>query len=488
MENIIKPYPHQEEILERSKTQKSLALLWDMGSGKTFATINMIRQRLYENQGMMKILILTPQVTLFNWKEEFKKFSKIPPECIWLGNQTGKKRVEHLRTVTKVKGGSLNRPCIYIVNWEALGNEDIMDSLLEWQPEIIVGDELHLIKNYKAKRAIAAVKLADKTRRNGGYIYGLTGTAILNSVADIYMQYRFLDGGKRFGENFFVFRNKYMFDANASWSNRPGHYASYEPRIDMFEELNQKIYEIATKVTKEECMKHLPPLIKIRREVKMSPEQSRMYKEMKNDFITFVAEKKEEGVSSAVVANLAITKALRLMQIVSGFAVDEEGVVHEIKNNPRLAYTQELVEEITANNKVILWCSFKNNYKQLGKMCEKLEIGHVYLTGQMSASEKQEAMHEFQNNPETRVIIANRRAGGIGVNLTAAAYSIVFSRNFSLGEERQSEARNHRGGSEVHEKIIKIDLIAEKTIDEVLLAALEGKQDLAQAVLAYGGM
>ena len=94
-------------------------------------------------------------------------------------------------------------------------------------------------------------------------------------------------------------------------------------------------------------------------------------------------------------------------------------------------------------------------------------------------------MSEFKNNSKVRVVIANRRAGGIGINLVEASYSINYSRNFSLGEELQSESRNHRGGSQIHEKITKIDIVAKDTIDELLLEALQNKHDLNKRIINF---
>ena len=97
--------------------------------------------------------------------------------------------------------------------------------------------------------------------------------------------------------------------------------------------------------------------------------------------------------------------------------------------------------------------------------------------------EKNEHVNQFQLDDQVKVLIGNRAAAGIGINLTAASYSIVYSRNFSLGEELQSEARNYRAGSEVHEKITKIDLVAKDTIDEHVLKELYNKQDLSDKIL-----
>jgi SNF2 family DNA or RNA helicase len=102
----------------------------------------------------------------------------------------------------------------------------------------------------------------------------------------------------------------------------------------------------------------------------------------------------------------------------------------------------------------------------------------------MTDKARQEAIDSFQNDPSVRVMIANPAAGGVGVTLTAASYMIYYSRDFSLENDLQSEARCHRGGSEAHEKITRIDIVAPGTIDEVILEALERKENLATKILA----
>jgi SNF2 family DNA or RNA helicase len=484
MNYLIPPYPHQEDIVHRSLDQKNLALLWEMGTGKTGGLINILRLQFARRKRVMKTLILTPLVTIYNWKEEFARFSRIPQDDILVLDCNGKRRNTLLvKFLTEKSTNLLEKNRIVIVNWEALQTKSFCEILHEWSPEILVGDELHTIKNYKSKRAKEAVKLADEAE----HVYGLTGTPILNSIQDIYMQYRFLDGGNLFGRNFFTFRNTYLMDENAAWSGRANHFPKYVARPETYGELTKKIYSIATRITKDECLKDLPPLIKTKRYVELGKEQARMYKEMRDQFVTYVNSLQEDGTAPAVVAQLAVTKALRLQQITSGFTKDENEKEHILPENPRLDITRSLLQEICPNHKVILWCSFKANYTMLGNLCEELGLKHVFITGDMNIKEKQEAMNEFRKCPDTRVIIANRRAGGIGINLVEASYSIVYSRNFSLGEEKQSEARNHRGGSQIHEKITKIDLVAKGTIDELVLGALENKQKISDQVIDWVG-
>lgn len=485
MEFLVKPFPHQLEAIKLSQQHKHLALLWEMGCGKTFGVINIIRLKCIEANRVKKTLIFGPIVTLYNWQEEIAKFSKIPSDRVHVLNGTGKKRVEQLERAILNHTGKPERLSIVICNWEALRTKEVYQLLMKWRPEIIVGDELHKIKSHNSITAKKAVEIADVCRKIGGNVYGLTGTMILNSIEDVYMQYRFLDGGKTFGTNFWRFKHTYMYDENAGWQGEK-RFSKWSPRPEMFKDLHDKVYRIASRVTKEEAMPFLPPLIKEKRYVELSKEQARMYKEMKTEFITFLQQQEKDKIPPAVTAQLAITKALRLMQIVSGFVKDEEGNETLIPgNNPRLEACEDLLREITPNHKVILWCSFKQNYKQLGKLCDKLGLKHVFIYGGQNAKERNEGVQSFQKDDSVRVLIGNRGAGGIGINLTAASYSIVFSRNFSLGEEKQSEARNHRGGSEIHTKITKIDLIAKNTIDEQVLIALQNKQKISDLIIDW---
>lgn len=471
----MKAYTHQVEILEQSKSLPNLALFWDCGTGKTKGLIDILRYKYNLKKDISPTLILSPLVTLFNWKNEFKLWSGVPLERICILGCSGKKRIKTLSEQMKKDPN-----CIIVVNYEALQNDEFYRLLVNWEPEIVVADEIHLLKNHKSKRAKKAVSIADKAK----YRYGLTGTPILNSITDVFFQYRFLDGGKTFGKSFWVFQDKYMYDENSAWRSRPGYFPKLRPRPEKFDELQEKMYKIASRVKKEECL-DLPPLIEVVKLLELSKEQARMYKQMQQEFITFVQDHKDACKTKAVVANLALTKALRLQQIVSGFVKTEEGDIIEIKDNPRLKLTEELVTSIVPKHKLIIWCSFRHNYQQLGKMLKRLNIEHVFLTGQMTVLQKQEAINAFTNKISTRVIVANRRAGGIGINLTEASYSIVFSKNFSLGEERQSEARNYRGGSGMHEKITKINLVARGTIDELVSDSLGNKQKLSTRIIDW---
>lgn len=225
----------------------------------------------------------------------------------------------------------------------------------------------------------------------------------------------------------------------------------------------------------------LPPLIKLKELVPFGAEQKKAYDEMEKNLVAFVNTKHNE--SEAVVAQMAMTKALRMLQIASGYIETEQGTLHEFKENPKLDRLEELLAESAYDNKVIIWCSYRHNYVMVERVCKKLGLKYVFLTGDQNTKQKGENIDLFNNDPSINAIIANRASGGVGCNLTSARYSYVYSRNFSLAEELQSEARNYRGGSQIHESIVKVDLATRESLDEHVLEALTNKHDVSKQIL-----
>lgn len=451
-----------------------------MGTGKTGATINILRGRYALHGHLLRTLILAPPVVLKNWQREFGLHSRISNNMVVVLRGSGAKRVHQLKeAVYNEDSQTYDRSLILLTNYEALENKEIAQILDWWAPEILVADESQRCKNFKSKRAIAVTKLADKTKHN----YILTGTPILNSSMDLFMQYRILDRGETFGKNFYAFRGQYFEDKNAGMPSHI-HFPQWVPRTGTYQEFQARIYNKGLRATKAECL-DLPPLIKTTREVDLNDEQKRMYKEMRDEYLTFVKTQKDSQKPRAVVAQLAVTKALRLQQIVSGFAKDEQGQVHALADVPRLRVLRELLEEIVPTEKVIVWAVFKENYAQLRRVCEELGFGFAEIHGDVSANDKEKSLSRFEKDPTCRVMIANQAAGGIGVNMVAASYSIYYSKNFSYGDDAQSESRNHRGGSERHDKITRIDLVAAGTIDELVNEALKMKKNIGELILDW---
>ena len=473
--NQIKPlWQHQLDGIKLSVVKKDLGLLFEQGTGKTRTMIEILRRKYAEAGKLRKTLIFAPVIVCENWKKEFKMYSKVNQSDILVLTASGKKRIEEF---TKAVGPTLSSAKIVVTNYEAAQMEDFYKLIMMWQPEILVCDESQRLKNHESKRAKAVMHLADLSQHN----YILTGTPILNSAMDVFMQFRVLDRGETFGKNFYSFRNQYFQDANAGFKSKQNYFPKWEERVDTYGELQDRIQKKAIRVLKKDCL-DLPPLVRTQLPVTLSKEQAKAYREMYTDYITWIDSKSSEP--KAIVAQLAITKALRLQQIVSGFVNDENGTAHRLPC-PRLDVLEDLLTSIDASAKIIIWATFKENYKQIAEVCQR--VGRVYkeLHGDISHKDREIGMNEFRTDPSVTVMIANQGAGGVGVNLVEASYSIYYSKGFKLEDDLQSSARNYRGGSEMHSKITRIDLVCNGTIDELINEALENKEQIGNQILGW---
>lgn len=485
-------WQHQIDTIEECKDRNFYALFWQMGTGKTCGIINILRRKFIQEQRFLKTLILTPLSVVNQFAKEWAKFGGPQYQRLVLP-MLGTTKQRKINLLKNHKGN------ICITNHDVMNVADILEALWREKFEVIVVDESHKFKDAKAnrtKKLLALVEgklLGEKTvLRNGRrvkvkqilgahdpikYRFIMTGTPILNSVMDIYPQSKILND-KIFPEaNYYIFRNKYMENTNAlkSWATFP----KFVEKAGSNEYISKTIYKHANRVLKEDCL-DLPPLVKIRKEVELGKEQGRLYKEMEKQFIAYLEEYSKD---KAMVAEIVLTKGLRLLQILCGVFVDDDAdkTVSVIKDNQRIKVLEDTLEEI-GSNQAIIWTSFKSVYTQIEALLKRMDIPYSNIIGGQNISERQEGIEKFQDG-EVRVMLANQAAGGTGINLTAANYMIYYNRTYSLADDLQSEARNYRGGSEIHDKVTRIDLFSPGTIDETIMEALHNKMDIAKAVV-----
>lgn len=463
-------WEHQKQGIKRGIEQTDFAFFFQVGTGKSRTAIEVLRSHYNTHRRIMMTFIFCPVIIVDNWKREILKFSKTPESYIHCLSGSIKDRIKILN---EKKAG------IYITNYDALTSNDFARAVLSLHPEILILDEAHRCKNIQAKRTKQLIQISKdmQLRKQNGkpiYRYLLTGTPILNSQIDIFSQFLILDGGETFGSNFYAFRASYFYDKNAAMP-KSRYFPNWVPIPTKQDELSLKIGNKSMNAQKKDCL-DLPPLIKQNIYVEMGKEQKRVYDEMKKDFITYLND-------SACVANLAITKALRLQQVLSGYIPLEDGTVYEFKENPRLDALKELLSDIAPHHKIIVWSVFRHSYAQIAKVCEELKLKYVEVTGDTPTKEKIKNVDAFNNDHDVRVYISNPQASGLGITLTASSYSIYYSRNFSLENDIQSEARNYRAGSERHDKVTRINIICPNSLDSLISESLEEKQNLADKIL-----
>jgi SNF2 family DNA or RNA helicase len=460
-------WKHQQDAVDRAQIVNDLAIFYDTGTGKTLTMIEILRKIYNAEKQIVPTLILTKLSVVNQWKQEFLKFSKIPADRILALTGEGKKRTMALQKVKE--------PVIIITNYEAVQIESFYQELKKKGIRIVILDESHSCKDASSKRAKKIYPLCDQAARR----FLLTGTPLPNGLLDIFGQYRALDKNI-FGDNFYIFRARYFYDKNAGMPAQR-HFPDWTPLPDTADKFAKILATTSVQAKKEQCI-DLPPLLKIKQEVELGEDQAKAYLEMEKEFITAIGEK----VTSA---EFAMTKSIRLQQIACGFLVPDEipgekrGAPVWFKDVPRLTRFKDTLESI-GPSKVIVWTTFQPTYKVLAEIAEKLGRKVCFLTGEQSAKEKQESIDNFcRSGCDT--LIAHPEAGGVGVNLTEAAYSIYYYRGYSLTQFLQSEARNFRGGSNMHEKITHYHITAPSTIDGIITLALLDKQNVAEKVLAW---
>lgn len=463
-------WKHQIEAVELGKKTPDIALLMDMGVGKTRTALEILRARINENRRILRTLIIGPAAVLHNWRNEIAMYTKIPLDRVFVLQGSIAEREKIVSVLPKES--------IFITNYEGFANSKFGNAFIYHPPEFLILDEAHRVKGVSALRTKTLIKISDSMNNLPvKYRMMLTGTPVLNNELDLFAQYRILDGGKRLGKNFFQFRAQYFEDKNR-YMPKHAHFPKWVPKASSRDMLKAKIGEISIHASKDECL-DLPPLVRVTVPVELGHDQKKAYMDMKQEFLAFC----DKGVA---VAQLAITKALRMQQILSGFLKLEDGQIHRFEVNPRAKALLELLEDIAPQHKVIVWSIFHEDHEVVRKSCQELKLEYAELTGQIT--DKQSEIDRFQKDENCRVMIASQAAGGTGVNLTEASYMVYYSRGYSLEHDMQSEARAYRGGSEKHKSITRIDIIADGTIDNAVLKALQAKKDLSTDILQLANM
>lgn len=454
-------WKHQQVAVERARQEPHLAIFHDPGLGKTRSVIEALREDFNSHKRVSRTLIICPLSTCRQWRNAWVAHSKIGDRDIAVLTGDGKKRTAIIE----------KDPKISITNFEGVQIKAFYAALLKWSPEIVVIDESHRLRDSESVRAGKIYPLCLAARRR----FILSGTPILNSLLDIFGQYKALDP-TLFGSKFWNFKRAYFYDKNANMP-RHLHFPDWKPLPTAARDIAAVIAKTAVHAKKSECL-DLPDLVSVTVPVDLSPGQRKAYESMEKEFVAELGE-----VTS--IAEFAMTKTLRLQQILAGFVSEAAGKEPAwFDDVPRLTALKEILEKLEGQQ-VIVWTNFKPTYAKIGEICAKMNLSYVFLTGEQSIAEKEQNIQSFVSG-ETRVIISNPSAGGTGVDgLQAAPFAVYFSRGYSAEHFWQSRDRNHRGGSEIHDKITHYHLVVECTIDEVILAALSKKESIAESVVKW---
>jgi len=464
------PYDHQRVALEDSWSAEYYALFMEMGTGKTKVAIDTMAI-LYEAEKLKAVLIIAPKGVYDNWvKGEIpihlpKRITR--QVCRWIPSKTKKFEEELMDFIVK-KDPILK---IFVMNVEAFstprGTEAATAFLYQNPANMVVVDESTTIKNRKAARTKNIMSL----QRHSKYRRILTGSPITKSPMDLFSQCGFL-AEKSLGFNsFYAFQGRYANIQQRTMGHRSFQQVMGYRRLD---ELSEKLDVFSNRVLKMDCL-DLPAKVYTRRDVELTPEQEKLYRQMKK-----LALAKLDNGELATTASV-LTQIMRLQQICCGHLMPDDGAIQLIKNN-RLTELLNLVEEM--QGKAIIWATYTHDILQISKeLSERFgpESVATYY-GDTEQDARQEIVNDFQDmeNP-LRFFVGQPRTGGYGITLTAATTVIYYSNSYDLEIRLQSEDRAHRIGQT--NKVTYIDLVSPNTIDEKILQALRSKIDIAGQVL-----
>tara|TARA_R100001143_G_C3337173_1_gene122470 strand:- start:409 stop:1203 length:795 start_codon:yes stop_codon:yes gene_type:complete len=240
------------------------------------------------------------------------------------------------------------------------------------------------------------------------------------------------------------------------------------------DELTEKLSEHSFRVRKEDCL-DLPDKIYTKREVALTKEQQKAYKQMKK-----LALAKLDSGELSTTQNV-LTQLMRLQQICCGNLTDDDGKIHPLPSN-RIKELMEVCEEI--QGKAIIWATWTMDIRSIAKAlrdCYGVQAV-ASLHGETPDSERPRIVKDFQDRQsELRFLVGHPKTGGHGLTLTAASTVIYYSNSYDLELRVQSEDRAHRITQT--NKVTYIDLISPKTIDEKIVKSLRDKINVADQIL-----
>ena len=461
-----KPYKHQLTALEKSWNRETYAYFMEMGTGKTKVLIDNAAM-LYDKGKINGILIIAPKGVVGTWYNQ-----EIPTHLpdhienvstLWQANITKKKK-EQLDMLFAT-GEKLH---ILVMNVEALSTTkgvEFATKFLNSHNTLMAIDESTTIKNPKAKRTknIVTLSMLAKYRRI------LTGSPVTKNPLDLFSQCYFLDPFHLGHESYYSFRMRYAIMKTANISGRQIQLVHGFKNLG---ELSDKLKPFSYRVLKEDCL-DLPDKIYMKRQIKLSSEQLRLYDQMRKEALATLNGKKVTTVN-------ALTQLMRLHQITCGHFTADDGTTQRIPNN-RISELMDVLDEI--EGKAIIWAHYQWDIKDIIKEIVKVHgpgsvVDYYGLTPQ---DERQGNIRKFQEDDKCRFIVGTPQTGGYGITLTAANTVIYYSNGYDLEKRLQSEDRAHRIGQK--KSVTYVDINAEETVDEKIVKSLRKKINIASEVL-----
>ncbi|PRA08865.1 MULTISPECIES: DEAD/DEAH box helicase [unclassified Paenibacillus] len=433
------PHQYQAYATLRILDTPFIGLFLEMGLGKTVSTLTAIDQLLNDYFEAEKVLVIAPlRVADDTWAREIHKWDHLG----------------HLR-ISKVLGSVDQRrkalksdADIWVINRENV--EWLVGEYgSKWPFDTVVIDELSSFKNHQSKRFKALRRIRPMIKR----LIGLTGTPAPNSLLDLWAPVYLLDQGERLGKTVSAYRDRYFVPGECS-----GHVVyNWKQKKESEDRIYEAISDIAVSMKAEDWLE-LPERIDRTVTVRLAGKAAELYKKLEKELLI-------EYADADVVAQTAAVLSNKLLQMASGAVYDEDRGVKQI-HDAKLDALEDVIE--AANGKPVM--VFYNFQHSLSRIRQRFPQAQILRKGK----DGNEDIRAW-NNDEIPLLLLHPKSAGHGLNLQESSCRTVvwFDQIWSLEEDQQANARVHRQG--VKHNIVVIRLVAEGTMDEDAVAALERK-------------
>lgn len=416
----------------------------DMGLGKTLQAITFL-QYLKEKDSAGTQLIICPTSLIFNWENELDKFCPALKYHTYYGNQRSFD-VEHFEKFD-----------IILTTYGTLRLDIGHLSQFNWN--YIILDESQAIKNPEAQVTKSLSLLKAKNRLI------MSGTPVQNNTMDLFAQFNFINPGFLGNKEFFKREFADPID-------------KYGDKLKS-EQLRRMVYPFMLRRTKEQVATDLPDKTETVIWCTMGKAQRSVYDEYKNYYRNLLLKKiDEEGIGKSGI--YVLEGLLRLRQICDHPLLIKDSL--EMINDS--VKTEELMREIQENSgghKLLVFSQFTEMLQLIGKELELAGIAYCYLDGSTPAAKRKIEVERFQQDETIQVFLISLKAGGVGLNLTAADYVYLVDPWWNPAAEQQAIDRTHRIGQT--RKIFAYKMICKDTVEEKILKLQEKKKSLADDLI-----
>jgi superfamily II DNA or RNA helicase len=421
----------------------------DMGLGKTVQTLALLLwlKKDEAGPGARPSLVVAPTSVLPNWQREAERFAPSLKVVAYDGPDREKKRL------------SLSKTDLVVTSYALLRRD--AEVLRKTRFRYVVLDEAQHVKNPASLGARAARSLNCERR------LVLTGTPLENRLSDLWSLFHFLMPGFLGSE--IQFRNRYARPIEVDGSSGAR------------DRLKRRVHPFILRRLKDEVARELPPRTETVLPVDLSPGQQALYREM---LLTA-----RERVSS-IVSQLGFKKArisiltelLRLRQVCCDPRLLKLPPGTRLPPSAKLEAFGELVRDVLGEgHRALVFSQFTEMLRHLTAWADEEGLRYEYLDGETPSQDRQERIDRFNSQDGPPLFFLSLKAGGTGLNLTAADYVIHYDPWWNPAAEQQAIDRVHRIGQT--KPVFSYKIVARGTVEEKMLAMQERKRSLAAGVL-----